>query len=167
MKALGRCAAVVVGVGLAVTACSNPSAVRTGGASDVKADGTAQVVAKSHTVRTNGAEAAEIDGASRFHTYRHMILPLLIPVLRVGAVVMIITIWNETFFAAFLLPSDASMTLPLALYRFASASPEQAFLRWNLIVAHVVLTSLPLVVVYLSVQRRVVSGLSEGALKAS
>ncbi|WP_244320635.1 hypothetical protein [Streptomyces melanosporofaciens] len=53
----------------------------------------------------------------------------------------------------------------MALYRFASASPDTSIVRWNLIFAHVVLTSLTLVIAYPFVQRRIVSGLSEGAIK--
>ncbi|MFG3261723.1 carbohydrate ABC transporter permease [Streptomyces bobili] len=110
-------------------------------------------------------DAAEVDGAGRLQIYRHLILPLLLPVLLVGSMILIITIWNEFFFAAFLLQGSERATLPMALYQFASASPDTSIVRWNLIFAHVVLTSLPLVIAYLFVQRRIVSGLSEGAIK--
>lgn len=111
-------------------------------------------------------EAAAIDGASRLQTYRRIILPLLRPVLLVGAVILIISVWNEFFFALFLLGGSNQATLPLALYQNAasSATNEVTYL-WNLIFADVVLTSLPVLVVYLFVQKRLISGLSEGALK--
>ncbi|AYC35981.1 carbohydrate ABC transporter permease [Streptomyces griseorubiginosus] len=110
-------------------------------------------------------EAAAIDGASRLQIYRVVVLPLLLPVLLVGCIILIITIWNEFFFASFLLHGSDSATLPLALYQFASSSADVAAMRWDLIFAHVVMTSLPVIVAYLFVQRRVVAGLSEGAVK--
>ena len=110
-------------------------------------------------------EAAAIDGASKAQIYRLLILPALLPILLVGGVILIITIWNEFLFALFLLRGPAAATLPLALYRFSSTSSEFTAMRWELIFAHVVLTSLPLIMVYLFVQKRLVSGLSEGAIK--
>ncbi|PZF86658.1 carbohydrate ABC transporter permease [Jiangella anatolica] len=110
-------------------------------------------------------EAAAIDGASKPQIFRLLILPSLLPVLLVGGVILIITIWNEFLFALFLLRGADSATLPLGLFRFASASSEVIAFRWDLVFAHVVLTSLPIVIVYLFVQRRLVQGLSEGAIK--
>ena len=86
-------------------------------------------------------------------------------ILIVVGIILIITIWNEFFFASFLLHGSDSATLPLALYQFASSSADVAAMRWDLIFAHVVMTSLPVIVAYLFVQRRVVAGLSEGAVK--
>ncbi|SHN14793.1 carbohydrate ABC transporter permease [Cryptosporangium aurantiacum] len=110
-------------------------------------------------------EAASIDGASKLQIFIRIIFPLTVPVLLVGSVILIISTWNEFFFAGFLLQGQDRATLPLALYQFASASADQPVLRWNVIFAHVVLTSIPLVLVYLAVQRRVVPGLSAGAIK--
>jgi raffinose/stachyose/melibiose transport system permease protein len=108
-------------------------------------------------------DAAAVDGASPVQIYRRILLPLLKPVLLVGGVILMITIWNDFFFALFLIQGEGSATLPLTLYQFASSTVDT--LRWNLVFAHVVLTSLPLVLVYLFVQRRVLSGLTEGAVK--
>lgn len=110
-------------------------------------------------------EAALTDGANRLQVYRIIILPLMVPVLLVGSVILIISTWNDFFFASFLLQGSDRATLPLALYQFASASTDVSAMRWNLIFAHVVLTSLPLILLYLLVQRRVVGGLSEGGIK--
>ncbi len=110
-------------------------------------------------------EAAAIDGASKRQIYRLLILPSLIPVLLVGGVILIITIWNEFFFGLFLLHGSENATLPLALYQFSSTSSEIQSMRWELIFAHVVLTSLPVMIAYILVQRRLVSGLTEGSIK--
>ena len=108
-------------------------------------------------------EAAGIDGASRLRIFFSLMLPMLRPVLFVGGVLLIITVWNDFFFGVLLLKTSANATLPLTLYSFASASTTS--LRWNLVFAHVILTSLPLVVAYLLAQRQVLAGLTEGGVK--
>ena len=105
-------------------------------------------------------EAAQIDGASRWQVYWRMILPLLAPVLFTGGVLLVINVWNDFFFALFLLQGQSRATLPLTLFQFASSSIESV--RWNLVFAHVILTSLPLLIIYIVLQRRVLSGLTEG-----
>jgi len=107
-------------------------------------------------------EAAEIDGASKWQIYWHVILPLLKPALFTSAILLCISVWNDFFFALFLLPNNDQATLPLTLYRFASTSTTG--IAWNLVFADVVLTNLPILVVYLVLQRRVLSGLTEGAV---
>lgn len=108
-------------------------------------------------------EAASIDGASSLRIYSSVLLPLIRPVLFVGAVLLVIVVWNDFFFGLLMLGGSDNSTLPLTLYSFASASTVG--LRWNLVFAHVVLTSLPLIAVYLVAQRRVLAGLTDGGLK--
>lgn len=108
-------------------------------------------------------EAAVIDGASHWQVYRHIIVPMLSPVLFVAGVILIINVWNDFFYALFLLPDQDASTLPLTLYQFASNSMNT--IRWNLVFAHVLLTSLPLLVAYVVLQRRVIAGLTEGGVK--
>ena len=110
-------------------------------------------------------EAATIDGATRQQVYWLVLMPLLLPVLLVGGVILIITIWNEFFFALFFLRGSGNSTLPVSLYRFATASSEVRAIRWDLVFAHVILTSMPILIVYFFVQRRLLAGLSEGAIK--
>jgi len=112
---------------------------------------------------TDIEDAACMDGANRLQIFFLIMLPLLAPVLFVGSVILVISVWGDFFFATFLLPGTARATLPLALYSFATSS-VQSF-RWNLVFAHVVLSSLPLVIAYAFIQRRVIGGLTEGALK--
>jgi raffinose/stachyose/melibiose transport system permease protein len=107
-------------------------------------------------------QAAEIDGASRVQVYRHIVLPMIRPVLFVGAVFLAISVWNEFFLSIYLLPGQGQATLPLTLYQFAASS--EFTLRWNLVFAFVVLSNLPLLIMYVIFQRRVIGGLTEGAL---
>lgn len=107
-------------------------------------------------------EAAAIDGASRLRIFFSILMPLLRPVLFVGGVILVIAVWNDFFFGLLLLKTSANATLPLTLFSFASGTYT---LRWNLVFAHVIMTSLPLVIVYVIAQRQVLSGLTEGGLK--
>jgi len=108
-------------------------------------------------------EAASIDGASRLRIYFSVLLPLLRPILFVGAVLLVISVWNDFFFGLLLLRGGDNATLPLTMYSFASSGEHG--LNWNLVFAHVVMTSLPLVIAYLFAQRQVLAGLTEGSLK--
>ncbi len=108
-------------------------------------------------------EAAAIDGASRLRTFFSVMLPMLRSILLVGGVLIVIVVWNDFFFAQLMLKSSANATLPLTLYSFASTSISG--LRWNLVFAHLVMTSAPLVLLYLLAQRRILAGLTEGGLK--
>lgn len=108
-------------------------------------------------------DAAAIDGANPLQVFVRIILPLLSPVLFVGAIILFIGVWSDFFFATFLIPSSGQETLPLALYSFATSSVSS--FRWNLVFAHVVLSSLPLLIAYVFLQKRVIGGLTEGALK--
>ncbi|WOX14184.1 hypothetical protein [Streptomyces sp. N50] len=87
---------------------------------------------------------------------------MLTPVLFTGAVMLIISVWNDFSSAPSLPRGSRTATLPLTLYSFASSSTHGV--SWNLVFAHVVLTSLPLVLVYLVLQRRVLAGLTEGGV---
>jgi raffinose/stachyose/melibiose transport system permease protein len=107
-------------------------------------------------------QAAYLDGASRIRVYWHVILPMITPVLFVGAVFLSISVWNEFFLSIYLLPDPKMATLPLTLYQFASSS--QFTLRWNLVFAQVILSNIPLLIGYMIFQKRVIGGLSEGAL---
>lgn len=107
--------------------------------------------------------AATIDGANRFQIFTRIVLPLLMPVLFSATVILIVFVWSDFFFAQFLLTGSARQTLPLALYNFANSSGQT--LRWNLVFAHVVLTALPLLIAYVFLQRRVMGGLTDGALR--
>jgi raffinose/stachyose/melibiose transport system permease protein len=108
-------------------------------------------------------EAAEIDGASRWQMFWHVILPLLRPVLFTAAIMTVINVWNDFLFALYMTKGADNATLPLTLYNFANAG--QYGVRWNLVFAHVILTSLPLLIVFIVLQRRILSGLTDGGVK--
>ncbi len=108
-------------------------------------------------------QAAALDGASKIQIFFRIVLPLLAPTLFVGCVLLVISVWGDFFFAQFLLIGEGRQTLPLALYSFANSSAQT--LRWNLVFAHVLMSGLPLLVAFGFIQKRVIGGLTDGALK--
>ena len=110
-------------------------------------------------------EAAEVDGASVIATYYHVVLPLLRPILLTAFVILVITIWNDFLGPFFLLHGPERWTLPLSLYNLANSASSGRQIPWNLVFAQLVLVSGPLLVVYFLAQRKIVAGLTSGAIK--
>jgi len=108
-------------------------------------------------------EAAQIDGAGPWQVYWHIVLPLLRPVLFTAAIMTVINVWNDFLFALYMTKGAGNATLPLTLYNFANAGAYG--IRWNLVFAHVLLASLPLMIAYVVLQKRVLGGLTEGGVK--
>jgi raffinose/stachyose/melibiose transport system permease protein len=107
-------------------------------------------------------EAAEIDGASPFAVFRRIVLPLLRPVLATATILICLYVWNDVFYAFFVVGGRVD-TLPLNLFRVASAG---LYLNnWHLIFAYVILMSLPLIAVFAVAQRRIIAGITGGAVK--
>ncbi|MFI5896671.1 carbohydrate ABC transporter permease [Actinoplanes sp. NPDC051513] len=107
-------------------------------------------------------EAAQIDGAGPVLVFRRVVLPLLRPVLATATILICLYVWNDVFYAFFVVGGRLD-TLPLNLFRVASAG---LYLNnWHLIFAYVMLMSLPLVAVFAVAQRRLISGITGGAVK--
>lgn len=102
-------------------------------------------------------EAARIDGAGPFTVFLRIILPLLSPVLVTASFILLLFMWNDFFYAFFILRGNDQRTLMLGLFNFISGVQYQ--IRWNLAFADVVLVSLPLIFLFAFIQRRIVSGL--------
>lgn len=108
-------------------------------------------------------EAARVDGAGPLRIFLQIILPLLRPVIATATIMVMLFAWSDIFYAFFVLGGGDKATLPLNLYQVASA---QLYLNnWHLIFAYVVVMSLPMVAVFLVAQRRIVSGITSGAVK--
>jgi raffinose/stachyose/melibiose transport system permease protein len=115
------------------------------------------------TIPVELEEAARIDGARPITIFLRVILPLLAPVIATATILVCLYIWNDVFYAFFVLGGGEVSTLPLNLFRVASGALYQS--NWNLIFAYVVIMSLPLVAVFIVAQRRIVSGITSGAVK--
>lgn len=114
------------------------------------------------TIPTELEEAARVDGASPVRVFTKVILPLLMPVLATATILICLYIWNDVFYALFVVGGRLD-TLPLNLYQVASSG---LYLQnWHLIFAYVVLMSLPLLIVFIVAQRKIISGITSGAVK--
>lgn len=108
-------------------------------------------------------QAAQIDGATPFQAFRKVILPLAAPGVFTAAILVFIFAWNDFVFAITLTSSDASRTVPAALAFFQGESQFTA--PTGNIAAAAVLVTVPIILFVLVFQRRIVAGLTSGAVK--
>jgi len=105
--------------------------------------------------------AARVDGCTPFQAFRRVHLPLAAPGLFATGILVFIAAWNELLFALTFTATDRSRTVPVALALF----PGLHEVPWGEIAAASVIVTIPLVVLVLLFQRRIVSGLLSGAVK--
>ncbi len=106
-------------------------------------------------------EAAMLDGASRWMTFTHIVLPLARPALAVTGLFSFMTAWNEFILAATLLGDPRSFTLPVVLQRYVSDYGTE----WGHFAAGAVLVSIPVMALFFALQRHFVEGLTAGGVK--
>jgi N-acetylglucosamine transport system permease protein len=109
------------------------------------------------------AEAAAIDGASRWTTFLRVMLPLAKPGLIVAGVFNVIGIWNEYPLALVLLTDRTKYTIPLGLAQITQRQQYSA--DWGALFAALFLVMLPTMAVYMLFQRQISEGLTAGAVK--
>jgi multiple sugar transport system permease protein len=108
-------------------------------------------------------QAAEVDGATPLQAFRKVILPLAAPGTFTAAILVFIFCWNDFLFAITLTSSNASRTVPAALAFFTGESQFTA--PTGNIAAAAVIVTVPIIIFVLLFQRRIVSGLTSGAVK--
>jgi N,N'-diacetylchitobiose transport system permease protein len=108
-------------------------------------------------------EAAMVDGASRLGAFVRILLPLVAPGLVATSVFTFITSWNEFIFANTLLSTGSTHTITLWL---SEQTGGQRAIDWGALMAASTLISIPVVIFFLLVQRRIAYGLTAGAVKA-
>jgi arabinogalactan oligomer/maltooligosaccharide transport system permease protein len=143
--------ASLLGVALAVTSSQLPFAIW-------------NIKGYLDTIPKELEEAASIDGAGRFQIFLRVILPLATPVLAVTAFFGFIAGWTEFYFSSVFLTGNVDLTtLAMALNgmvgQYAASTP------WSQFAAFSVLVALPVSVVYLFLQRYIISGLTVGGVK--
>jgi multiple sugar transport system permease protein len=104
-------------------------------------------------------DAARIDGASAFTTMRRIILPLSRPIIAVVSILSITALWRDFLWPLVVLPDPAEQPITVYLQRIADTT------SLNMLVAGLVLASLPLVVFFLVFQRHILAGLTAGSLR--
>jgi len=108
-------------------------------------------------------QAAQVDGATPWQAFTRVILPLAAPGVFTAAILVFIFAWNDFVFAITLTSSDSSRTVPAALAFFQGESQFTA--PTGSIAAAAVLVTIPIIVFVLIFQRRIVAGLTAGAVK--
>jgi multiple sugar transport system permease protein len=108
-------------------------------------------------------QAAAVDGATPMQAFRKVIAPLAAPGMFTAAILVFIFCWNDFLFAITLTSSDASRTVPAALAFFTGESQFTA--PTGNIAAAAILVTIPIILFVLFFQRRIVAGLTAGAVK--
>jgi multiple sugar transport system permease protein len=108
-------------------------------------------------------EAAQVDGATPFQAFRQVILPLALPGVFTSAIIVFIFCWNDFLFAISLTSTDAARTVPAATAFFTASSN---FINpTGQIAAAAIVVTVPIIIMVLFFQRRIVAGLTAGAVK--
>jgi multiple sugar transport system permease protein len=106
-------------------------------------------------------EAALVDGATRWQTIRHVVLPLAMPGIVTTGIYIFVNSWNEYLFAM-MLSGQSIKTVTVALQSFIGEFTVQ----WGLLTAGGTLIAIPVTILFLVIQRRLVGGLTAGAVKS-
>lgn len=106
-------------------------------------------------------DAARIDGCNKFQVYLHVALPLAKPALAVLVIFNVLTVWNEYVLALLILNDQKLMPLQRGLMVFQG----QHITEYPVLMAGITITVVPIIIVYLIMQRHIISGIAAGALK--
>jgi multiple sugar transport system permease protein len=106
-------------------------------------------------------DAARVDGAGELRVFRSVALPLMAPVLVTLALLTFMGSWNDFLWPLIVLADDRRYTLPLALANLVGEHAQDT----ELVMAGAVLTVLPVVVLFLALQRWYVAGITSGGIK--
>jgi trehalose/maltose transport system permease protein len=110
-------------------------------------------------------EAAYVDGASPLQTFYRVMLPLVAPGIVTAGLLAFIAAWNEFLFALSFIQTPDKYTVPVAIVSFTGDSGSAFDRPWGQIMAATVVVTVPLVVLTLLLQRRILAGLTAGAVK--
>ena len=113
------------------------------------------------TIPISLEESARLDGCNQFQVFYKIVLPLSTPALVITALFSFMSSWSEYVVAAIILQDPELYTLPLGLKSFQSSLATE----WGLYAAGAVVISIPVVVLFISLTRYLVSGLTMGSVK--
>jgi ABC-type glycerol-3-phosphate transport system permease component len=103
-------------------------------------------------------EAAKVDGLSTFQTYWRIALPLALPTVLIGLILEAIFIWNDFLFPLIFLRSAEKITLPLGLFIFRGSY----LVQYGPLAAGIMITTVPLLILYLLFSERIKKGIAAG-----
>ena len=110
-------------------------------------------------------EAAYVDGATPFQTFLQVLLPLATPAMVTTGLLAFIGAWNELLFAVSLTQTPDKRTVTSAITSFQGKTTSGFDIPWGQLMAATVIITIPLVVLTLIFQRRILAGLTAGAVK--
>lgn len=113
------------------------------------------------TIPVDIEESARIDGASPQTIFFRIILPLATPAIAITALFSFMTAWNEFILASIFMESESNYTAPVGLRFFVGGFSSQ----WGYFAAGSVIVSLPVVLLFLYLQKYLISGLTAGSVK--
>jgi raffinose/stachyose/melibiose transport system permease protein len=114
-----------------------------------------------HTVPIEVDEAAIIDGCTPFQLFWRITLPLLRPAWITVGILTFLDLWSEFMIPLYFLSNSDKWPMTLAIYNFFGIYESS----WNLVSADVLLTILPVIIVFIFAQRYIKSGMTAGAVK--
>ncbi len=110
-------------------------------------------------------EAAYIDGATPLQVFYRVLLPLVAPGLVTTGLLAFIAAWNEFLYALSFEQTPSHYTVILAIVNFVGSTGSTFQVPWGQIMAATVVVTIPLIVLTLLLQRRIIAGLTAGAVK--
>ncbi|TCL57576.1 carbohydrate ABC transporter membrane protein 2 (CUT1 family) [Kineothrix alysoides] len=106
-------------------------------------------------------EAATIDGCSKFGVFWKIVFPMLKPTTVTVMILDVIWIWNDYLLPSLVVSSKALRTIPLSTFSFFGQFTRQ----WNMAMAGLMLTIIPVIIFYLCAQKYIIKGVAAGAVK--
>ena len=113
------------------------------------------------TIPVELEEAAEIDGCNKYQTFFKIIFPLLKPMTATVSVISALGLWNDFQVAQIFAQKDVIKTLPLSQYYFLG----QYSVKINMAFAGAILTIIPMLIVFIFMQKYIIKGVTSGAVK--
>jgi trehalose/maltose transport system permease protein len=110
-------------------------------------------------------EAAYVDGATPLQVFYKVLLPLIAPGLVTTGLLAFIAAWNEYLYALSFIQTPSHYTVPIAITSFVGKSGSSFNVPWGQIMAATVIVTLPLIAITLILQKRILAGLTAGAVK--
>lgn len=115
-----------------------------------------------NTIPMSIDESARIDGATHAQIFWKLIMPLVTPILAVVALLSFISSFGDFILAKVVLVSEENWTLAVGMYQWVS---DKLTANWGLFAAGAVIASIPVLLLFLSLQKYIVGGLTAGAVK--
>ncbi|MFV0428387.1 MAG: carbohydrate ABC transporter permease [Arachnia sp.] len=106
-------------------------------------------------------EAGRVDGASHLRVMLQLVFPLAVPGISAAAVISFVYVWNDFLIASTMVSSDDKRMVAVGLYNYLS----QYGIVWGQLTAAVMISIIPIVIVFVLMERRIVAGLSAGSTK--